>query len=179
MDAKRNPTQLFWVAVFFILCVIPFLLGGPLFWYGLSRAETMNDSGESVECRQRLERVGKAFALYAADNDGALPLAANWIDATWKLDSKKNPNDDYQSAFRCPSVSRLRRIGDYGYAMNIELSGAKLSQVANPESTPLVFDCENLLRNAAAKRSDVPTPARHKGAKENYGVTSNQTVVKL
>lgn len=169
----------FWAIAAFILCVIPVMLAGPLFWYGMQVSGGIEDGNEGVKCQRRVRQLAQALAMYADTNNDRLPPGNVWVDATWKLAGKKDPRDEMESIYRCPSISKLRRVSEHGYALNRELAGEPRSVIADPERTPVVFDSDNLIRNALAGLDGLPKPPRHKGAKENYGAASNGNLLKL
>ncbi len=122
-------------------------------------------------CASRLRLVAQASLLYAEQNDQRLPLSASWVDATWslaKVKRPKDPEDDSESVFRCPTISTLRE-GGYGYAFNRELGGESLPIAEALGRVPLVFDSKNVERNANGRIQDLlPAPeARHDSGRAN------------
>ncbi|MBX3119753.1 MAG: hypothetical protein KF784_11855 [Fimbriimonadaceae bacterium] len=128
------------------------------------------------DCKERLVLVHKGIELYAADNDEHYPPADRWIDSTWKYAAKKSPDDESESIFRCPDVS-MTRTGDFGYGFNSLLSSKRKGEVADPDSTWLIFDSSNLKRNAAGDPKEMlPEPRRHVEGKNNNAITAGGTV---
>ena len=152
--------------------------------YVISRAVSdmgVFDGGKKVTalCMTRLSAVGKAQFLYAADHDDRLPPAEIWVDATWKYVGKKDPGEQTESVFKCPSVS-IRRDGRYGYALNSELDSKSISSIADPPETPLVFDSKALFRNAAGQPvAAYPDEGRHNGGKDIVVAYANGSVIAL
>lgn len=149
---------------------LPLLIVGPLFGLAYRASNTTMEKRFGSICLSRLNTIGKAFELYAADNDGALPPAARWTDATWPYVLKKDPAELTEHAYQCPSIAKLRS-GEYGYAMNEELGGRK----SDAGTVPLVFDADLLGRNAHGSLEHLALPPRHKEHTENNALLSNLT----
>lgn len=162
--------------VYVLAGAVPALALIGLTFYVMSRA--LSDMGVAGGgrrfaeiCVSRLRTVAEAQLLYAADNDERLPAAEKWVDASWsyaKEKRKADPEENSESAFRCPTVS-ARRDGSYGYAFNSGLGGQKTSAIADPDAVELVFDSKDLARNAHGDpRSTIPGPeGRHDGGRVN------------
>lgn len=127
------------------------------------------DGGRRVTeiCVSRLRSVSQGVLIYAADHDGFLPPAETWVDATWPYAAKKDPEEESESVFRCPAISKLRE-GGYGYAFNLDLD-SKPAKSDFSDSKPMVFDSKALFRNAAGPPvAAYPAPdPRHNGGKAN------------
>ncbi len=103
----------------------------------------------------RLRQLNLSLLNYASDNDDRLPLANQWMDATY-------PYNHDSTLYRSPLVER-RNPTNFGYAFNIELVGIDLSTILDPSATPTLFDSTVLARNATALPSTMPAPARYNG----------------
>lgn len=103
----------------------------------------------------RLQALNGGLLIYASDNDGKLPLAGNWVDATL-------PYVRTLSTYRSPVVER-RVPTDFGYAYNSALSGADLS-TSDRGTTVSIFDSTILTRNASSDLSTLPRPPRYGSA---------------
>jgi hypothetical protein len=174
--AKARMTW-FWVLACFILCVLPVLMAGPLFAWALTITKSGSDQRETDLCKARLVRLHQALVQYAADNGDALPPAERWVEATWPLVSEKDPKDEFESFFRCPTISKQRKIWEFGYALNKSVAGKKFSEIAPDEF--LIFDSDNLDRNAVDELRSKPSTPRHFGSKESYGITAKGVIKPL
>lgn len=97
--------------------------------------------------------MSTAHLIYATDNDDRLPLCERWMDLTFAY--VKN-----ESQLHCPGLDPVK-TNQYGYAMNIALSSANESQLANPDQVALLFDSVILDRNACSNLVGFPDPPRH------------------
>ncbi len=171
---SRKPRTLLWAGLTILwFCLFP--IG--IVWFSLTAgarygAESLRRSIDS-ECRERLGRVYRGLAMYAEQADGALPPGDRWVDASWRYAARKDPKDESESVYRCPSVS-ARRTGEYGYALNRDAAGALLAGLG--EDIPLVFDASGLGRNATSWTESAANPPRHAKGSKNYGVFSDGTV---
>jgi prepilin-type processing-associated H-X9-DG protein len=115
----------------------------------------------SKNCTQSLAEIYKGFEHYAGIND-ALPPAEKWLDEEDFLGGVQA-----NEWLHCPAVSS-RKDAKYGYAYNEALAGHKLSgkslkEMPDAAKTPLVFDSDNLAKNAHDKLTSLPKPGRHGG----------------
>lgn len=166
---NRGPeAKVKWLVFFAILCIIPFVFLGPLLSWTVEASKKRMDQRYTDICVARLRKVGQGMAQYAADNDGMLPSAERWMDATWKYVMKDDPSQITESPFQCPLVSKAR-TGEFGFAMGIELSGAKL----DGSTGDLVFDARDHGRNARGTSADIEY--RHAGERANV-LSSELTV---
>lgn len=104
-------------------------------------------------CLTNIKMIATAHWIYAADNDDRFPLCEKWMDLTF----------DYfkdESRLHCPGLDPIK-TNQYGYAMNIALSAADESKLANPDQTALLFDSVILDRNACSNLVGFPNPPRH------------------
>jgi hypothetical protein len=168
---KNAPARKTWLYV--LIGAIPAVAILSLTVFVMSRAIRdmgVGDGGVRVTqiCASRLRTVSQGILLYSADHDGRLPNAEHWVDATWGFVTKKDPVDESESVFRCPTVS-AQREGNYGYAFNFDLNGVAVKEQTAPETTPLVFDSKAMFRNASGPPvAAYPMPeGRHNGGKAN------------
>jgi len=103
-----------------------------------------------VKCLSNMIEVYKATKIYAADHGEHLPPAESWCDAL------ERPYLGTQAFFYCPEQPTA-----YGYAMNSDLSGARLDAVTDPHGTPLYFESDAGWPNAADPVLSLPDPPRH------------------
>lgn len=84
-------------------------------------------------CKSNLKQLGLAMQLYASEHDGKLPSYQNWEQQVFAY--IKN-----SQVYQCPDavVAQTRY-----YCMNFHLSGKRLKEIQNPESTILLFECNN------------------------------------
>jgi prepilin-type processing-associated H-X9-DG protein len=106
-------------------------------------------------CPDRLKKLYDAAMLYASSWDDTLPPAEIWMTAL------RNPDQTFgeEEYLHCPSVSKPGEAR-YGYAMNSSLSGKRIGEIENKDSTPLFFDSDDLEMNA---RAGSPSSKRHDG----------------
>jgi hypothetical protein len=107
------------------------------------------DTSVASSCEDHLRAIGEAMEAYSIEWSGRLPPADRWCDALYPKYLKSN------SSFACK-----RARGEYGYAMNSKLSGAKLRGIENVDRVPLVFETTKARRNAndpvTSRRRDGP-----------------------
>lgn len=89
------------------------------------------EKSRPAACLSNLHQLGLALQMYAEDHDGHLPLVRNWPRAIYP------GYVDSEGLFRCPSD---RSKSKCSYAMPWSLSGAKLSDLPDAESQPLLYD---------------------------------------
>lgn len=112
------------------------------------------DISVSSTCLDKLRAIGEAMQAYTVEWNGRLPPADRWCDALHPkyLRSK--------SSFACK-----RARGEYGYAMNSKLSGAKLADIEDPSKVSLIFETTKTHRNA----HDPLTSLRRDGVHRIFG----------
>ena len=88
-----------------------------------------------------LRVLGAAIKKYAADHGDRLPLAEQWCDVLLKSDPSLR-----RSSFQHPDPEPFGLSGEYHFAFNSRLSGAKLSEV-NPK-TVLLFEADGQWNHA-------------------------------
>lgn len=106
-------------------------------------------------CPENLRQLYLAAMLYADSWDGMLPPAKSWLTAI-----KDNVTED--NWLHCPEIGTTEGAR-FGYAMNTELGGKRVSEIASPEKTPLFFESSDLAANANGSVSLAPSPGRHMG----------------
>ena len=105
-----------------------------------------------LECVIAFTEVQTAVLDYA-DKEGHLPNAEKWQDEVAPyLKSLQEVTGKDQGPFKAmaPDVEwccENPKSGRTGMAFNAELSGKKLSEIKNPESTALIFEVEKVGRN--------------------------------
>lgn len=80
-------------------------------------------------CMQHLKSLSMAMLTYAQDWNEHYPPAQRWCDAI-------RPYVRSLEDYRCPDARHLR----CGYAMNARLDGFKLSDLAQPSKTAMLYD---------------------------------------
>jgi len=85
------------------------------------------DKKQNSDCVSNVKQVGLAIRLYADENEGKCPQAADWCDAI-------TPNLAGKHVFQCP-----QRSGNQGaFAFNAKLAGKTLSAI--PPDTVMIFE---------------------------------------
>lgn len=82
---------------------------------------------QNTDCVSNVKQVCLAVRLYADENEGKCPQAANWCDAI-------TPNLAGKQVFQCPQ----RAGNDGGFAFNAKLAGKTLSAI--PPDTVMIFE---------------------------------------
>jgi hypothetical protein len=104
------------------------------------------------QCRTRMRELATAFQVYALNHDGTLPKAD-----TWQTDLAPFVKDP-TTAFKCPGDAAAKSST---YAMNRDLSGMKLADIANGGDVVLLFESSKDGTNQSGAAADVAKPARH------------------
>ncbi len=108
-------------------------------------------------CFAHLKQIGLAAQMYAHDNNGRFPVAANWTDALQpyvKIGEKERTRPNLDRAFRCATTGEF-------YVLNEFLAGAKLSDDFDPAISPLAFCVRASERNLADDGSLWPLEPIH------------------
>lgn len=103
-----------------------------------------------ASCQSNLKQLGLAALQYAQDSNEKFPDASHWQEEL--LPYVRNP-----ALFKCPGAPNL----EFGYAMNVALSGFHLTLLEDPSRTPLFFDANLGCANAAGGRESLCNPPRH------------------
>ena len=147
----RRPWPQFSKPIRSICCIIalsPIVFSLSVTWYGNFR------SGQYRGCITMERHAAWALNMYANDYDDCLPPAAAWMDATL-------PYTTDRGEFRCPSAVRANPA-NYGYAFNSLLAFKHFSQRDDAATTPMVFESNQLGRNANAPNlKTLANPPRH------------------
>lgn len=108
-----------------------------------------SQNGHRPVCLSNLKQLSTAMLIYEFDFDDRLPLE-NWADAI--LIYLK-----HEDLLHCPQAAQ------YGYAMNMEVVGAKVKEEDPKRArTVLLFDTDALGRNVVANLA-ARSRSRHKG----------------
>lgn len=105
-------------------CIILIIAAGP----AVSMPQL--EISRRMMCRSNMNELVKAMRDYAQKNDGRLPEADQWCDVL----ITRGDADIY--TFRCMASDAV--YGESSYAMNINASGKKLSEL--PETMVLIFE---------------------------------------
>ena len=95
----------------------------------LARAKSKS---QGIMCMNNMKQLALGLHMYANDNNDQLPQGANWCDAI-------QPYLGGGQALKCFSGDPNQRAH---YAFNANLAGTKLSKIAAPAQTVLVFEIE-------------------------------------
>jgi len=165
-----------WIALVLLgLCVLPIIFVFGVLGVSYSPLRGANEGRLDAECQERLFALGRALALYSVDFDDRYPPARTWIDASWVYATKKDPRDESESVYRCPSIS-MKRTGEYGYAFNEEFDGKRRSELKEAGRAVLVFDSTMMERNARSGLESLPKPPRHEKGQANYAAFADGAV---
>jgi prepilin-type processing-associated H-X9-DG protein len=145
---RRTPLWLVFVGIVFGLCciasfvavLIPVLQAAP-------------QHALAAGCISSLKQTTMGQLMYAADHDDRLPDAERWMDQT-------TPYVKIAECFRCPKVAG-QNPDEYGYAMDIRMSGKHIANVEVPGTQPLLFESVLTGRNAHSRLTGFPNPPRH------------------
>lgn len=169
----EGPSKNVRIAIFVGLgCGLPLLIAGPLMTMTIKASNNTMDSRFDSICMSRLNKIGKAMSMYEAANDQTLPNADRWIDATWSYIMPRDPADTTENFYQCPTIAR-QRTGEFGYSMNDLYSGKK---DVKEGAEPLIFDSDEVGRNAHATIGSLCLPPRHNNHKQNNGLFPDLTV---
>lgn len=170
----------YWLLALFGFCLFPFGLTWWVLNYGVSTLQNLTEGREASICAERLMNLQKGLALYAESSDGRYPPAENWVDVSWRYmppqkrddpNSKPlDPSEESESVFRCPSISK-RRTGEFGIALFRGIAGKSIAEIASPDTEPLLFDSDLMIRNSVSGLDSLPKPPRHKSSRFNNVVT--------
>jgi prepilin-type processing-associated H-X9-DG protein len=124
--------------------------GGQRAVQDLSR--TMQRAGEAerkATCLSNLKQLALAALMFAQDHNETLPNANTWADDL-------QPYCSSSDLLRCPSDTH-----EFSYAMNSQLSGKKLGDIADPTKTVIFFESSAGVNNASDPMTSVCKPPRH------------------
>ena len=96
------------------------------------------ERARQVSCLSNLKQQSLGALMYIQDHDELLPPKnAKWMEIT-------APYIRSEKVFLCPSAKPSGETDAfYGYAMNPEPLGKKMSKIAKPETISLIFDAES------------------------------------
>lgn len=112
-------------------------------------------AADKSECQSQLRQLARAFQMYAAASDDALPDPDRWLDLI-------RPHLPTQVKVHCPADPEE----GVSYAMNRNLAGKRRPEIAQQNSTPLLFESALHGRNPADTGESWVHPPRHPGG--NY-----------
>ena len=113
----------------------------------------MRDNAQTATSESNLKQLSLGIMQYAQDNDQKLPDGDKWVDEIY-------PYVKSESVFRDPTAPAGEK---WSYAFNKNLSGLKLSDLASPAATVLLFETTLGAKNATDTGESVPHPGRHQG----------------
>ncbi|MEZ0325366.1 MAG: hypothetical protein ACAH95_05630 [Fimbriimonas sp.] len=141
-----KPRWLYWTAFIVSFAAVLWIM------FPISGGNT-KDGARSTACLSNLKQLGVAFSLYTEENSSRLPPTKFWID-------RLEPFLKYKDPFSCPGLWRNGEPNGFGYAMNQFMNGAKIDE-ALAEKMPVLWDSNQLQRNAAEYWPNLPVPSRH------------------
>lgn len=105
-----------------------------------------------TRCEEQLRQIARAIQMYAASSDDMLPDPERWVDQIRPYLPQPDP-------LHCPND----KVAGLSYAMNKNLAGKKLHQIANPSLTVLVYESILHQPNANDTGQGWPREPRHMG----------------
>jgi RNA polymerase sigma-70 factor (ECF subfamily) len=105
------------------------------------------------ECVRNANWLAGALRMFAQDYGGQIPNAATWMD-----DIK--PYLRSEDVLRCPGEKHK-----YSYAMNVVMSGRKLSEIADPANTVILYEFSSDTRSAAGEPPSPSVPGLRPGGR--------------
>lgn len=108
-------------------------------------------AAEQATSQSNLKQIALGILIYAQDHDQRLPDADKWVDEIM-------PYLKSEAIFRDPSAPAEQK---YSYAFNRNLSGVRMSALAAPATTVLLFESTTGVKNATDAGTSVPHPGRH------------------
>ena len=127
------------------------LVGYPT-WLILESYRVKADANALSECTANMGRLGLGMLRYTLDHGDRLPEADAWVDQIF-------PYVKDWRVFRCPSD---QSSGRSSYAYNMELSGKRLSDIAQPSGTVLLYEPIHAGTNPRGGAEDLPAEGRHR-----------------
>ncbi len=163
--SNRRRTALIVIGVLLLALVIwlwPFLPKVPALlshlWYTWRKPLREYKGSTSLE---NLQQMGVALRLYI-DSEGALPPKEVWMDRLLLyLRSDDMTKEEQLKKFRAPGVVP----GEFGYAMNGELSSIFEYEIEDTSKAPAIYDSSKTHRNAFDDTAfeSLPDPPREGG----------------
>jgi prepilin-type processing-associated H-X9-DG protein len=111
------------------------------------------EKARETSCMSNEKQLSLGLLQYVQDNDDQFPTASEWMDKTAAYVGADR-------IYHCPSVWGQDPT-KYGYAFNSALGDEGLSAIADPRTTPELYDSTDLSRNATDAVTSLPSPARH------------------
>ena len=118
----------------------------------IPRFSENRDRANVMECFSHLHSLCSAMMMYAQDNADILPPAGAWSDAISEYVTNR-------SVFVCPTAPQRRS----GYAFNRFLGGVRVSDIADPENTVLLYESD-LGWNGAGGPGALASPPRYESS---------------
>lgn len=112
---------------------------------------TAKTRSDSERCLSNVKQISLGLLMYSQDYDEV------WTSSDWQANVTPYIRD--VQVFNCPSVAKGGQQN--GYAFNEQLVGAKSQSIANPASTPAVFDSQVIGPSALSGPQGMSRPARH------------------
>jgi len=120
---------------------------------GYKKAQPGAQPASRPDCMSNARQLVLAFRMFAQDHRGQIPNAATWMD-----DIK--PYLRSEDVLRCPEEKRR-----YSYAMNVAMSGARPSDIADPANTVVLYEFSSDTRNASGNPPNPSVPGLRPGGR--------------
>ena len=130
-------------------------LARPLLPLDASAPQTVQEAAavaDKMTCEQQLTQLARGIQMYAASSDDMLPDPSRWLDQISPF--LPQPDQAHCPEDPAPGVS---------YAMNRNLAGKRLREIANPTLTVLLYESTLHSQNPADAGESWATPPRHAG----------------
>jgi len=111
------------------------------------------ETAKDTTCVSNVKQICLGIVQYVQDNDQRFPDADKWVDEVY-------PYIKSMQVFQDPQD---KPDSKWSYAYNRALSGKKMTDIASPADTVLIFDSNLETKNASDKGESIPKPGRHQG----------------
>ena len=118
------------------------------------------EKARQTSCLSNIKMLGLASMQYSQDWDEIYPAAKEWVGklepyTSGKMDGSDSDSEGSRfrrSVWQCPSVAKGGSASEvFGYAYNAKAGGREMASFSSAEirETPLIYDSENLEKNAS------------------------------
>jgi len=112
--------------------------------------EEARNTAQQTACEEQLQRLATAFQMYAVASADTLPDPERWV-------RKIRAFLPDTASLQCPADP----VEGISYAMNRNLAGKKRGRIANPSTTPLLYESTIHGDSPSGTGEGWPVPPRH------------------